>query len=229
MTMPQQTAVGTGVRLLGARRTPRLAELGHLPAAQQPGWGDHPDLACIRAELADLPALVALPEIQALRTALTRVETGAAHLLHVGECAETFAMSDAAHVARRLALYRGLADHLADRTGREVVLVARLAGQHAKPRSEPTEALPDGDLVPVYLGDAVNAADPDALARRPAPWRLLSSYDHSLDTLRHLRAQPGPGRTAFVSHEALLRDYEEPLTRGGTQLYATSGHLVWIG
>jgi len=227
--MPLPSASDTGMRILGARRYAQLDTLSHLWAAQQPAWGDHPDLACIRAELADLPALVALPEIQALRTALARVEDGDAHLLHVGECAETFAMADDAHVARRLSLYRRLADHLADRTGREVVLVARLAGQHAKPRSEPMEASPDGGQIPVYRGDAVNAEEQTAHARRADPWRLLCSYDRSVDTLRFLRAQPGPGRSPFVSHEALLRDYEEPLTRGGTQLYSSSGHLLWIG
>jgi 3-deoxy-7-phosphoheptulonate synthase len=229
MTMPQRSAVDVGGRLSGTRRSAQLDKLSQAPAAQQPDWARHPDLACIRAELADLPALVALPEIQALRTALGRVEDGQAHLLHIGECAETFEMSEGANVERRLSLYRRLADHLADRTGREVVLVARLAGQHAKPRSEATEALADGSRIPVYRGDAVNSAERAAHARHADPWRMLSSYDRSLDTLRHLRAQPGPGRCAFVSHEALLRDYEEPLTRGGTQLYATSGHLLWIG
>ena len=227
--MPHQSAVDVGGRLPGTHRSAQLDELNQVPAAQQPDWADHPDLACIRAELADLPALVALPEIQALRTALLRVEDGQAHLLHIGECAETFAMSDGVNVERRLSLYRRLADHLADRTGREVVLVARLAGQHAKPRSEPTETLADGSHIPVYRGDAVNDAERAARARRADPWRLLSSYDHSLETLRQLRSQPGPGRGPFVSHEALLRDYEEPLTRGGTRRYAASGHLLWIG
>ncbi|MEV5530167.1 3-deoxy-7-phosphoheptulonate synthase [Streptomyces prunicolor] len=214
---------------LDLRRFPRLGELSGLAAAQQPPWADHMDLECIRAELAALPALVGHRDIGALGRALGRVAAGEAYVLHIGECAELFSMATAEHVARRLALYRRMADHLAGRTGREVVLVLRMAGQHAKPRSRPTETGPDGVELPVYRGDAVNDLATDTQARQADPWRLLTSYDRSQDTLKHLEAGGGPGRPVFVSHEALLRDYEEPLTRGGPTLYAAGGHLVWIG
>jgi 3-deoxy-7-phosphoheptulonate synthase len=79
----------------------------------------------------------------------------------------------------------------------------------------------------VYRGDAVNDIAVTATGRRADPWRLLTSYDRSRDTLRHL--QSTLPRPLFVSHEALLRDYEEPLTRGGPALYSAGGHLVWIG
>ncbi|MFF0018038.1 3-deoxy-7-phosphoheptulonate synthase [Streptomyces sp. NPDC005374] len=226
----RRPALGAGTPLPGLHRPEQQQGLSRLPAAQQPPWANHPDLACIRAELADLPALVVPDEIRALRRALARVESGSAFLLHVGECAETFAMADTDNIAARLSLYEQMADWLADRTGRETVLVARMAGQHAKPRSEATEALPDGIVLPVYRGDAVNGTQPTPLARRADPWRLLTAYDRSQDTLRQLQAQAGPGRRpVFVSHEALLRDYEEPFTRGGFLRYAASGHLVWVG
>jgi 3-deoxy-7-phosphoheptulonate synthase len=212
---------------LDLRRFPRLGELSHLAAAHQPPWGNHPDLECIRAELAALPALVDHRAIGALRLALARVAAGQAHLLHVGECAELFSMATADHVEQRITLYRRMADHLADRTGREVVLVLRMAGQHAKPRSRPTETLPDGGEIPVYRGDAVNDIGATVAGRRADPWRLLTSYDRSRDTLKHL--ETAADRFAFVSHEALLRDYEEPLTRGGPLLYSAGGHLLWIG
>jgi 3-deoxy-7-phosphoheptulonate synthase len=222
-------AVSSAVPFADLQRSPRLRALSHLPAAQQPGWAGHPELACIRAELADLPALVDHRHIRALRQALARVAAGAAHLLHVGECAELFTMADRQLVAQRLALYHRMARHLADRTGREVVLLTRMAGQHAKPRSEAFEELPGGAEIPVYRGDAVNSLTATADERRPDPWRMLTSYDRSRDTLEHLSNLRGGGGRAFVSHEALLRDYEEPLTRGGDVLYAASGHLVWIG
>ncbi len=208
---------------------PGLRAVAGLTAVQQPSWSDHPDLACIRAELADLPGLVHREDILELQRELASVAAGEAYLLHVGECAELFSMSTGAHVASRLSLYHFMASRLASRTGRPVVLLARMAGQHAKPRSSPVEQLADGTELPAYRGDAVNAPEFDGSARRHDPWRLLTSYDRSRDTLEHVRAVTDGGRRVFVSHEALLRDYEEALTRGGDELYAASGHLLWIG
>lgn len=233
------------VRHLDAQKAVQLHALARLPAAQQPQWQDEAALTTAMGRLAVLPSLVDQREIRALRQLFSRVELGAALLLHVGECAETLAMADPQHVDRRIALYTAMADHLAAATGREVVLVTRMAGQHAKPRSDPLEALPDGSKVPSYRGDAVNSLSPDAQARRPDPSRLLDSYRMSHATLEQLRGRRYAGHPVFVSHEALLRAYEEPLTRlddGGpswgqstnahyvwAQLHSFSAHLVWIG
>jgi 3-deoxy-7-phosphoheptulonate synthase len=122
-----------------------------------------------------------------------------------------------------------MADRLAERTGREVVLLTRMAGQHAKPRSEPFVALADGSRILNYHGDVVNRIDATATARQPDPQRLLTSYWRSRQTLAYLRGRRYGGQPIFISHEALLRDYEEAMTRGADQLYAGSGHLVWIG
>lgn len=208
---------------------PGIRVLSTLSAAQQPRWREHPDLSCIRGELAALPSLVDHHDIWALRDYLARVEDGEALLLHVGECAELFSMAAPWHVASRLDLYRSLAGRLTDRTGRPVVLIARMAGQHAKPRSEETEKLPTGGELPVYRGDAVNAIEATVAARRVDPWRMLTSYDRSRDTLDVLTARHHPDLPVFVSHEALLKDYEEPMTRGGDVLYSASGHLLWVG
>ncbi|GAB3441635.1 3-deoxy-7-phosphoheptulonate synthase [Streptomonospora sediminis] len=201
-----------------------------LPAAHQPPWEHHPDLEAVRAQLAEVPGLVDLPHVHELRRLLAQVEAGAAHLLHVGECAETFAMATPDHVERRAALYRRLADRLAYRTGRRVVLVARMAGQHAKPRSRAAEEGRGGEVL-TYRGDAVNGADATADLRRPEPRRMLESYARSQETLEFLHRGPRAALAGplFVSHEALLKDYEQPLTRGGARPYAASGHLVWIG
>lgn len=233
-------------RILDEQRSAQMRVLGRLPAGQQPGWHDSADLAQVRAELAELPALVDRRQILALRQLLSRVELGTAFVLHVGECAETFAMATPEHVTRRVGLYRRLADHLAARTGQPVVLVTRMAGQHAKPRSEAEEVLPDGTSIPTYRGDAVNGLVESSDARRADPRRLLASYGRARDTLAYLQGQLHLGHPIFVSHEALIREYEEAMTRRDgddalpdeygsiahyfwAQLYAVSGHLVWIG
>lgn len=213
---------------LGGPASARRRGLSRTTAAQQPAWEHHPDLVRIREELAGSPPLVDEGEIRRLREQLARVEAGAAYLLHVGECAELFSMASARHVERRVTLYRRVAEHLADRTGQEVVLVARMAGQHAKPRSEPFVVLPDGSRIPTYRGDAVNGLDATAMARAADPRRLLESYRRSRETAERVRALHRAGHPLFLSHEALLRDYEEPLTRGDVPC-SLGAHLVWLG
>ncbi|TGB15113.1 3-deoxy-7-phosphoheptulonate synthase [Streptomyces sp. MZ04] len=227
--MLRHEALDPGTAFVDLHKSARLRALSRLPAAHQPKWLHHTDLACIRGELAALPALVGRAGIAALRDALCEVEEGTSLLLHVGECAELFTMAGQDQVERRLRLYRAMADRLAARTGSSVVLLARMAGQHAKPRSSPTEELPDGTVLPVYAGDAVNALESTEVGRRADPWRLLTSYDRSRDTLTALQELSAAGQRAFVSHEALLTDYEEPMTRGERELHSAGGHLVWIG
>jgi 3-deoxy-7-phosphoheptulonate synthase len=208
---------------------PGIRALTRVTALQQPQWHDHPDLACIRTEIAALPSLVDHHDLRDLRGHLTRVEKGSALLLHIGECAELFSMAQPRHIARRIALYQSMATRLTDGTGCPVVLIARMAGQHAKPRTEENEKLSDGTEIPVYRGDAVNSLEGTAQARKADPWRLLTSYDKSRDTLEAIRNRDRADHPVFVSHEALLKDYEEPMTRGGDLLYSASGHLLWVG
>jgi 3-deoxy-7-phosphoheptulonate synthase len=217
-------AVDSALEALGGPASVHRHGLGRVPAAQQPSWEYHPDLARVREELATSAPLVDVHQIRDLRTRLARVEAGSGYLLHVGECAELFSMATPRHVERRVALYERMAKHLADRTGQEVVLIARIAGQHAKPRSEPFMMLPDGSLIPTYRGDAVNQLDEEVSARAADPRRMLESYWRSRETVDCLR-----GKRVFLSHEALLRDYEEPMTRGDDVLHSGGAHLVWIG
>jgi 3-deoxy-7-phosphoheptulonate synthase len=226
MNAPQ---LDTDLRRPRGQSADRIQGLNQRAAAQQPRWEDDPALPTIRAQLASLPPLVQQRDIRALRRLLARAEAGGTYVLHVGECAETFAMASASGIEQRISLYRRLANHLAERTGREVVLIARMAGQHAKPRSQSMEALPDGEKIPVYRGDAVNSIDAISQGRQPDPSRLLTSYQCSRETLDTLRGRLHSGHPIFVSHEALLRDYEAPLTRGDDLLYSCSGHLPWIG
>ncbi|MFF7372235.1 3-deoxy-7-phosphoheptulonate synthase [Streptomyces tricolor] len=71
----------------------------------------------------------------------------------------------------------------------------------------------------------------------PAGRRYERLADEILRALRFIRASgaaPAELRTAefFVSHEGVLPDFEEPLTRRDERTgahHATSGHLLWIG
>ena len=228
--MPIQFSAHTNLTAPTGPAAARIASLCTLPAEHQPPWGRTPAVDEIRAQLHHNSALVNLPDIELLSRKLASAQAGDAYVLHIGECAETFDMATPDHIERRVRLYQSLADRLAGRTGQEVVLVARMAGQYAKPRSNAVEQLTDGIEALSYRGDAVNGRDPSADSRRPDPQRLLAAYHRSLDTLTHMSSlTTALHRPVFVSHEALLRDYEEPLTRGGETPHTTSGHLVWIG
>lgn len=62
-----------------------------------------------------------------------------------------------------------------------------MAGQFAKPRSEPFETK-DGVKLPSYQGDNINSDIFDEKSREPDPKRLLKAYSQSAGTLNLLRA-----------------------------------------
>src|SRR5206468_10082467 len=70
--------------------------------------------------------------------------------------------------------------------------VGRMAGQFAKPRSEPIETI-DGVTLPSYRGDNINGMEFEAASRAPDPERLLKAYSQSASTLNLLRAFAGGG------------------------------------
>jgi 3-deoxy-7-phosphoheptulonate synthase len=76
--------------------------------------------------------------------------------------------------------------------GKPVVKVARMAGQFAKPRSEPIETI-DGVTLPSYRGDIINGMEFEPVARAPDPERLMKAYGQSAATLNLLRAFAGGG------------------------------------
>jgi 3-deoxy-7-phosphoheptulonate synthase len=68
-----------------------------------------------------------------------------------------------------------------------VVKVGRVAGQFAKPRTNPTETI-DGVELPIYRGDIVNDTEFSEKGRTPDPRRQLEAYRQSAATLNLLRA-----------------------------------------
>ncbi|WP_246179113.1 3-deoxy-7-phosphoheptulonate synthase [Actinomadura decatromicini] len=195
--------------------------------AQQPDWGDPALLDHVTDELRRMPPLVSRAECDRFSQAVARVARGGGFLLQGGDCAERFRESGPADVRAKLAQLYGLTEVIRSASGQAAVPVGRLAGQYGKPRSAPYERTADGAVVPSYRGDAVNS--PAADARRPDPTRLLRAHRCAERVLRVVRDSwtgRSPLERAYVSHEALLLDYERPLVRGD---YASSAHSVWIG
>jgi 3-deoxy-7-phosphoheptulonate synthase len=222
-----------------------------------------------------LPPLATPTDVDALLDSLRKVQAGAGFLLQAGDCAEPFGSEATLGADRKHRLLGLMATMISRRTDLPVVTVGRLAGQFAKPRSQPTE-LVDGRHLPSFRGLIVNGAEPNEIARRVQASRLFDAYHTSHEVFEELRrlsrqsvhrsiadaAASGPrspwwahapavlsttkrpyGQTTgqggywhhnglWTSHEALILDYEEPLTRRDEatgRWYLTSTHLPWVG
>ncbi|MGF1598091.1 MAG: class II 3-deoxy-7-phosphoheptulonate synthase [Acidimicrobiales bacterium] len=252
-------------------------------AAQQPTWPDDAELERVEKELATLPPLVFAGEARELRSQLAGVARGEAFLLQAGDCAESFDGFKADAIRDKLRVILQMAVVLTYSSGVPAVKVGRIAGQFAKPRSQPTETV-DGTELPSFLGHMVNDLPFSPGDRRPQADRLLRAYHQSSSTLNLLRAFTKGGfadlhrvqawnqefvasspvgqryeRLAtdidralrfmeaagisskhpeiheadfFTSHEALILQYEEALTRRDSltgDWYACSAHMLWIG
>ncbi|KAL5656505.1 hypothetical protein ACJX0J_035824, partial [Zea mays] len=107
--------------------------------------------------------------------------------------------------------------------------VGRMAGQFAKPRSEPLEER-DGVKLPSYRGDNVNGDDFTEKSRVPDPQRMIRAYSQSVATLNLLRALATGGYAAM--QRCLLLPYKQSLTRKDSTsglFYDCSAHMLWVG
>ncbi|MCY7281422.1 MAG: 3-deoxy-7-phosphoheptulonate synthase [Sphingomonas bacterium] len=197
---------------------------GHV-AAQQPDYADPAGLAQVEVELSRAAPVVSIEQCARLRSLAGLVANGHGLILQGGDCAETLGQ-DQAKAVEALA---GLFDRLGSVIG-EVVNIGRVAGQFAKPRSNPHETR-GAVTLPAYRGDAINSSEFSASARAPDPRRMLAAHSQAVETatlLARIRAGKAP---IFTSHEALLLPYEQALARRDEagRWWGTSGHMLWVG
>ena len=190
------------------------------PAAQQPDWPD-PEHVLARAHGAgERPAGHAVrPRSTGSTTGSPTVANGEAFLLQGGDCAETFVDNTEPHIRATIRTLLQMAIVLTYGASLPVVKVGRIAGQYAKPRSAPIDALG----LPSYRGDIVNSLAPDPGCPRPRPvaddprLRQRVGGDEpgaGADRDRHGRPARGPrleqGLRAHVAGGRAVRDH-----RGG--------------
>ena len=255
-----------------------------LPAGQQPEWPDPGALATVRERLRALPPLVFAGEARALLSALGEVSEGRAFVLQAGDCVESFRDVTAPTIREKLKILLQMSAVLTFGATLPVIKVGRIAGQFAKPRTEPTEVV-DGVEMLSFRGHSVHSDEPNAEARVPDPERLIQAYYQAASTLNLLRAftkggfadlthvhtwnrefvasSPAGQRyealaseieralrfmqavgidltrsptlhevDVWTSHEGLLLEYEEALTRTDSltgRPYDCSAHMLWIG
>ena len=220
------------------------------PAEQIVDYPDPDALARVERRLSGSESLVDIADIIHLRASLARVANGQAVMVQGGDCAESFAEFNADKVRVTYNLLLRMGAMLRAASGGEVVHLARIAGQFAKPRSSSSETIGDVTL-PSYRGDAVNGPAFTPAARTPDPKRLLDAHRQAKVTIELLQAYASasyadlpqvyrdvglselPRPVAmFTSHEVLLLNYEQALARyddASEQWWATSGHMLWIG
>ena len=157
------------------------------PIRQVPEYPDPEALRKVEERLATFPPLVFAGEARKLKRQLAEVAEGRGFLLQGGDCAESFAEHSADNIRDFFRVFLQMAVVLTYAGGQPVVKVGRIAGQFAKPRSQPTETR-DGITLPAYRGDIINDIRFDPEARVPDPHRMLQAYRQSAATLNLLRA-----------------------------------------
>ena len=201
-------------------------------------------------------------ECARLQSALAEVADGRGFLLQGGDCAETFAEFGAGKVWVTFNLLLEMAALIRSAGAGPVVKVARIAGQFAKPRSAGTETIEGielpiyrGDMINGPEPDlASRTPDPMRMLEAHRQSRvtvdLLKAYSSAAyaevsGIHRRARSRLGlafdhaapPGDAAepvrlYTSHEALLLNYEQALTRfdeASGRWWSASAHMVWIG
>ena len=174
--------------------------------SQSPTWPDAQHLAAVEAQLAAKPPLVFAGEARRLQEHLAMAAHGKAFLLQAGDCAESFDDGSADAIRDKLKVILQMAVALTYAAGVPVIKVGRIAGQFAKPRSEPFEER-DGLTLDSFRGHIVNGEEFDEQSRRPNPDRLLGAYHQSVATLNLLRAFTTGGFAALSRVHAWNQEF----------------------
>jgi len=224
-----------------------------LPMVQQPAWPCNNHLNNVLETVRALPPLVSSNEVLKLREKLAGVVNSNGFILQGGDCAERFLDCNTSTIENKVNLLLEMGSIFEASTGTTPVLLGRIAGQYAKPRS--------GSDPYLFRGDNVNGFNEDE--RKPNPDRLLKGYYTASATLNYIRsmmaninednnnantsatmetsttmdnnASGGAAQTPkkieyHTSHEALLLPYEDALTREiDGKVYNLSAPFIWIG
>ncbi|MGE3287973.1 MAG: class II 3-deoxy-7-phosphoheptulonate synthase [Pseudonocardia sp.] len=190
---------------LPAELRARLDDALARPAAQQPDWPDTEQVAHVRTVLESVPPVTLPPEVDRLQERLADVAHGRAFLLQGGDCAETFVDNTEPHIRATIRTLLQMAIVLTYGASLPVVKVGRIAGQYAKPRSSPVDALG----LPSYRGDIVNALQPDAAARVPDPSRMVRAYANAGAAMNLVRALTATG----MADLSMVHDWNKDFVR----------------
>mmetsp|Transcript_1512 Transcript_1512/g.3341 ORF Transcript_1512/g.3341 Transcript_1512/m.3341 type:complete len:504 (+) Transcript_1512:105-1616(+) len=154
---------------------------------QMPVYDDEAALKSATDELGQFAPLVFAGEVRELHTQLAKATQGQGFLMMGGDCAESFDEFNVDHVRDTFRVILQMALIMTFGGAMPIIKIGRMAGQFAKPRSEPNE-VKDGVSLPSYRGDIVNAEEFTEEARMNDPKKMVRAYHQSAQTLNILRA-----------------------------------------
>jgi len=178
-----------------------------------PNYEDEDELNDAVNTLSRCAPLVFAGEVRRLNEQLARACQGQAFLLMGGDCAEAFDEFNVDHVRDTFRVLLQMALVLTFGSALPIIKVGRMAGQFAKPRSEPDEVR-DGVPLPSYRGDIINREDFTPEARRHNPHNMVGAYHQSVQTLNILRAFADGGYADIARLHAWNLDFVESTDEG---------------
>jgi 3-deoxy-7-phosphoheptulonate synthase len=152
-------------------------------------------------------------EVRTLQEELARASQGQAFVLMGGDCAETFSEFDVNHIRDTFRVILQMALILSFGGSVPVIKIGRMAGQFAKPRSEPDEVR-DGVALPSYRGDIINGEAFTKEERVHNPERMMGAYNQASQTLNILRAFSQGGYADISRLQAWNLDFVEQTPSG---------------
>ena len=182
-------------------------------ALQMPNYEDPEELEDAINKLKRCSPLVFAGEVRSLHEQLARACQGQGFLLMGGDCAEAFQEFNVDHVRDTFRVILQMALVLTFGSAMPVIKVGRMAGQFAKPRSEPDEVI-DGVALPSYRGDIINSEEFTPEARRHNPANMVNAYHQSAQTLNILRAFSTGGYADISRLHAWNLDFVEQTDEG---------------
>ena len=120
-----------------------------------PIYSNHKKLVQILEKLNSFPPLVFAGEVRSLKKKLIEVNKKKGFLLQGGDCAESFSEFNADNIRDTFRVLLQMSVILTSGTNLPIIKVGRMAGQFAKPRSNPIECQNNLKL-PSYMGDIIN-------------------------------------------------------------------------
>jgi 3-deoxy-7-phosphoheptulonate synthase len=182
-------------------------------ASQMPVYDDQEELQAAVDRMGSCAPLVFAGEVRSLSEQLARATQGQGFLLMGGDCAEAFGEFNVDHVRDTFRVMLQMALVLTFGSALPVIKVGRMAGQFAKPRSEPDEVR-DGVALPSYRGDIINREEFTPEARRNNPWNMVEAYHQSAQTLNILRAFSTGGYADISRLQAWNLDFVDTTEEG---------------
>lgn len=183
-------------------------------SVQIPVYPDEDALNQVEQRLAKSAPLVFAGEVRSLQEQLALASQGKTFVLFGGDCAESFDEFSVDHIRDTFRVILQMSLILTQGGSKPVVKIGRMAGQFAKPRSNPMETI-DGVTLPSYQGDNINRESPfTAEARQADPQRMIQAYDQCTQTLNILRAFSSGGYANLSRLHAWTLDFVEETPAG---------------